>query len=630
MKLGMRQMTVVGGIVITLGCPRDGWSEDSPQKQKSAATNELNAVVVTATRIPRALQDVGVSASVVTKETIEETDAQNVGDVLDESVPGARVESFGGMGAESHVTLRGSTDNQVLVLVDGRPNNLPSDGKTDLSMYPVDDIERIEVIRGPASVLYGANALAGVVNIVTRDVPVELLTDVSAAYGTYNTRIVRLDNGATIGDVGYLVTASQNSSDGFRENSACDGYNLSGKVSYDLNQDSKVVFSSGYSRQDKGVPGSTSYPSPNARQDDEIYWFDVTHKLGFGKNSCLTSKVFLNEYWQKYKDPDVATDDISRNQQLGLDIQQSLFLNDAQTLLLGIFGERDNANITDSATGTSIIGGEQGLSTTAVYLQDEISLLDSLVLTPGLRIDNQSEYGTEVSPKLSGLYKFTDKTSLRASVGRGFRPPTVDDLYWRDEFSIGNPDLKPEKSIGYDLGIQHEFGSKNLFQITLFRSDVDDLISWVDTGSNGIWEARNIDKARLQGAEADLHLQFTKQVSGDFNYTFLDARDMGEEYHDKHLTYKPINKGGCRLRYQNERGLKMSLGAEYTDSAYSDRLNTTEVDSFVLVDARVSQTVAKGVEVFVAGNNLLDEKYEVILDYPMPRTTVMGGVKATF
>ncbi|OGV68600.1 MAG: hypothetical protein A2283_12585 [Lentisphaerae bacterium RIFOXYA12_FULL_48_11] len=629
MQTSTQKMAVVIGIVAALGFSMDSWSQTNHEGQATLATNELGTIVVTGTRIPHALNDVGVSASVISKERIEEMKAQNVGEALRESA-GARVNSYGAMGAGSSISLRGSTANQVLVMVDGRPVNLPSVGSADLSMYPVDQIERIEVIRGPASVLYGANALAGVVNIVTKDVPDKLLTEASASYGTFDTRIFRLSNGAKIGDLGYLITASQNSSDGYRTNSACDGYHVSGKVNYDLSQDSRLIFSTGYSRQDKGIPGAIIWPSPNCTQDDERYWFDATHKVEFGKNSCLTSKVFLNQHWQEYKDTDLFTDDISRNQQLGLDVQQTLPLGDRHLLLGGIFFERDNVNIINDITGGSRIGGKQNLTTTAIYLQDEISLSESLIVTPGLRCDVQSEYGTEVSPKVSGLYRFTDKTSLRASVGRGFRAPTIDDLYWRDDYSAGNPDLKPEKSIGYDVGIQHEFGSKNLFQVTLFRSEVENLITWADTQGNGIWEACNIDKACLQGVETEVNLQCTKQVSIKLSYTFLDARDTGEEYHNQYLRYKPKHKGGCRLQYQGERGLKVNLGAEYTDSAYSDRANTSEVDGFVLVDTSVSQTVGKGTEIFVSGKNLLDQEYEVIKGYPMPGTIVMSGVKVIF
>jgi len=618
-------MSAVMGIVIALVLSENGRTEEDRATEK---TVPLKTIVVTATRIPHAPRDLGISASIVTREDIEAMAAQNVGDVL-KDVTGARVNAYGSMGAMSSVTLRGSTDSQVLVLVDGMPVNLPSLGTADLSIYPVDNIERIEVIRGPASVLYGANALAGVINIVTRNVPEEPFVRVSASYGTFDTRIYQLSRGAKAGDFGYLVTASHNSSDGDRENSECDGYHVSGKADYDLGEESRLVFFTGYTRQNKGVPGSTSWPSPDCSQDDEKNWFGLTHKLGFSKSHDVVSKVFFNRHWQEFKNPDILTDDISKNNQLGLDVQHTLSFGDAHTAACGIFWERDETNIKD-INGISKIGGKQELTTTAVYLQDEISLSESFIITPGLRYDDQSEYGSEINPKVSGLYRLTGKTSLRASVGRGFRAPTINDLYWRDNYSIGNPDLKPEESVGYDLGVQHEFGSKNLVKVSLFRSDVEDLITWVDSEDDGIWEASNINEARIQGGEAEINIQFTKQVSGTLSYTFLDARDTGKNYHNEHLRYRPRHKGGCRLRYQNERGFKATFGTEYTDSVYSDRANTTELDSYMLVDARVSRTMAKNVEIFITGKNLLDEEYQVMKEYPMPGTSITGGVQAMF
>jgi len=349
------------------------------------AVSEADTVVVAASRIPQAVRDLGVSVSVVPRERIEEMNAQNAGEVLAE-VADVHMNTYGSMGAENDITIRGSTANQVLVMVDGRQVNVSSVGKTDLSMYPVDQIERIEVIRGPGSVLYGAGAMAGVVNIVTRDPPEQLQTDLSASYGTKNTRIVQLDNGAKIGDFGYLVTASQNASDGWRENDACDGYNVSGKLDYDLTKESRLVLNSGFSRKNKGLPGSTSWPTPNAKQYDEQSWYDLTHKYEFETNTCLTSKIFLNQNWQNYKDPDIFTDDISRDQKAGLDVQQTLPVGEKQLLLGGIYLENNSVSIKDSQ-GESLIGGTRDLFTGAVFLQDEISFLERFVATPGLRCE---------------------------------------------------------------------------------------------------------------------------------------------------------------------------------------------------------------------------------------------------
>lgn len=594
----------------------------------SQAVVKADTVVVSATRIPQSIRDMGVSASVVPQERIEELHAQNAGEILGE-VTDARVNSYGSMGAESEITLRGSTKQQVLVMVDGRPVNVGSVGTADLSMYPADQIERIEVIRGPASVLYGAGAMAGVVNIISKDPPEKLTTDVDASYGTKNTRILRLDNGARIGDLGYLIMASQNGSDGWRENSACEGYNIGGKLAYDLSSEARLSLNSGFSRQNKGVPGSTKWPSPNAKQYDEQSWFDLTHKQEFDTNSYFTGKAFLNQNWQNYKDPDNFTDQISRNQKAGLDLQQTAPVGERQLLLGGIYLENDHIDIRGT-NDLSLIGGNRDLFTGAGFLQDEISLLESLLLTPGLRCDVQSKWGAELSPKVSGLYRIFEGTGLKASIGRGFRAPTADELYWRDDYSVGNPDLKPEESFSYDAGIQQEFGPKTALEVSAFQSHMKNLIAWYDNDGKGIYTAQNINDAILQGLETELQLQFTEEISGAVNYTLLDARDTSGKYDDETLPYRPKNKVGGRLGYQSKWGLKLSVNADYTDSVYSDRANTKELGGFMTLGAYAAQKVYKGVEIFARGDNILNKEYQMVDGYPMPGASIMGGLKATF
>jgi len=639
MKPDRRIIAVAIGIAAALIISQNNRAQESDAEEETAETaapvvtqmvseaGEADTVVVAASRIPQAARDVGVSVSVVPRERIEELNAQNAGEVLEE-VTDARVNSYGSMGAESDITLRGSSSQQVLVMVDGRKVNLPSLGVADLSMFPADQIERIEVIRGPGSVLYGAGAMAGVVNIVTRDPPKQLQTDLSASYGTKNTRILQLDNGARIGDVAYLVMASQNASDGWRENSACDGYNIAGKLDYDMTQESRLTLNSGFSRQNKGVPGSTSWETPNAKQYDRQYWFDLTHKYEFETNTCLTSKAFLNQNWMEYKDPDSFTDDTSRNQKTGVDIQQTLPASERQLLLGGIYLENDAVNSKD-AGGISRIGGNRDLFTGAGFLQDEIQFLERFTATPGVRCDIQSKWGAELSPKISGLYKIIEGTGLKASIGRGFRAPTVNELYWRDDYTEGNPDLKPEESFSYDAGIQQSLGEKSMLQVSLFQSHVKNLISWFDDGK-GVYKAQNVNDAFLQGVETELTAQLTREISAALNYTLLGAQDTSGDYDGETLIYRPKNKVGGRLGYQSKWGFKCNVNAEYTDTVYIDRDNTQELGGFMTLGAYASQAIFKDVEIYVRGDNILDKQYQMVNGYPMPGVSVMGGIKATF
>ncbi len=597
----------------------------STQAAGEAVTSET--IVVSATRIPQAARDAGVSVTVVPREEIEELKAQNVGEVL-KNVADARLDCYGGMGARSEISLRGSTPQQVLVMVDGRPVNAASIGLADLSAFPLDQVERIEVIRGPASVLYGAGAMAGVINIVTRDPPETLRTDAAASYGTKNTRLLQLDNGAKIGDFGYLVTGSQNGSDGWRANSACEGYNLSGKLSYDFSAESQLTLNSGFTRQNKGVPGSVNFPSPDAKQHDRQWWADLTHKHEFDPRTWFTGKIFLNQDWQHYQDAASFTDDTSRNQKAGLDIQQTLPWGEEQLLLGGVYLENDAVTI-ENAEEVSRIGGRRDLFTGAAFLQDELTLGDRLIATPGLRCDLQSKWGAELSPKLSGLYKLAGATRLKASIGRGFRAPTVDELYWRDDYSEGNPDLKPEESFSYDAGVQQDLWEKSRLEISLFQSQMKNLIAWFDDGK-GIYRAENVNAARLQGLETDLSLQLTEEISGGVNYTLLGAEDTSGTYDGKTLTYRPQNKIGGRLGYRSSFGLKLSVDAEYTDAVFVNRANTQELGGFFTLGAYAAQTIFKSAEIFARGDNLLNKEYQLVNGYPMPGFSVTGGLKATF
>jgi len=639
MQTNWKTSTAIIGIAAALAVSQNNRAQESGKEEEAKSTpvaaatqevaevSESDEVIVSATRIPQAARDVGVSVSVIPRERIEELNAQNVGEVLNE-VMDAKINAYGSMGAESDITLRGSSANQVLVMVDGRSVNMASTGMADLSMFPIDQVERIEVIRGPGSVLYGSGAMAGVVNIVTRDPPRELTTDVLASYGTKNTRILQLDNGARLGDLGYLITASQNASDGWRENSACDGYHVTGKLDYDMTEESRLTLNSGFSRQNKGSPGSTSWETPNAKQYDEQYWFDLTHKYEFETNSVLTSKAFVNQDWQEYKDPDSATDEISKNNKTGVDIQQTLPAGERQLLLGGVYIENDYVNIS-GADGASRIGGNRDLFTGAGFLQDEIKLLEQFTATPGLRCDVQSKWGAELSPKLSALYKIIDGTALKASVGRGFRAPTVDELYLRDDYTEGNPDLKPEESFSYDAGIRQQLWEKSEFQVSFFQSHVKNLISWFDDGT-GVYKAENVSDAFLQGVETELTTWLTSEISASLNYTLLGAKDTSGEYDGETLIYRPKNKVGAMAGYQSKWGLKLNVNADYTDSVYIDRANTQELGGFMTMGAYAGQTICKGLEIFARGDNLLDKQYQLVNGYPMPGFSVMGGVKATF
>ncbi len=598
----------------------------------------LGEIVVTATKTPHFLKDVPGNVTIVTKEEIERVGAADVGEAL-EKVGGIKIKDYGAMGAVTDISIRGSTSSQVLVLVDGRPTALPSLGMTNLNFYPVDNIERIEVVRGPYSSLYGADALGGVVNIITRDAPEKPTTEFDLSYGTFNTQIYRMSQGAKKGKLGYFVTAGKNKSDGDRENSACDGRHFTTKLSYDFNEATKLNLSLGYLYQSLDVPGSTTWLSPNAHQDDEKEWVDLTYNLRLGERSDIMAKLFFNRHFSEYKDPDIFSDSETNINQVGLELQQNLSLNEMNLLTYGASYKRDEVEVDDKINNISMIGGGKELSTIGIYLQDEIKFEAlPLTLVPGVRYDAPSDYEERVSPKLSALYKLGEKTNIRASVGQAYRAPTVDDLYWYEDWgwgmgAYGNPDLKPEKSTSWDLGVEHQFNQKVLARATYFRSEIEDLITWAETPA-GSWcyVATNVDKALIQGVEAESKFQFTPEIFASLSYTYTDAKNKGETCYDKYLRYRPKDKVDCTIGYENEKGFKASVGVEYIGSTYSDQDNTetNRLDGYALLSARISKSIGKYAEVYLVGKNLTDEEYQVYRDYPMPGVSVTGGIKVKF
>jgi outer membrane cobalamin receptor len=297
---------------------------------------------------------------------------------------------------------------------------------------------------------------------------------------------------------------------------------------------------------------------------------------------------------------------------------------------VGLELKQDRVKVT-TLDGTSRIGGSRKIDMVSLYLQDEINLSPRLVLVPGLRYDDPSAYTSQASPRVSLLYLLGENIRLRASYGQAFRPPTVNDLYWYEDWGwgmglFGNEDLKPEKSRGYELGLEHEFNLPLLARVSWFDRKTDQLINWVEI-SPWHWQATNVDKAHNQGIESELRFQLTPRLSLGLNYLYQQGKDEGEEYKGNHLVYTPEYKMGLSLGYETDFGLGIQIEAEEVSEQYTNRENTQKLKDYSLLRASLSQKISEKVEVFATGENLLDESYEMFRDYPMPGRRINLGMK---
>ncbi|MCD6574253.1 TonB-dependent receptor [Candidatus Aerophobetes bacterium] len=584
---------------------------------------DLGEIVITATKFPQLLKDTPGSVTVITAEEIKSSRAKNVAELLDK-VAGVDVKSYGLNGISS-ISLRGSSANQVLVMIDGRGVNLASSGDVDLSEFPLNSVEKIEVIRGPFSALYGGGALGGVINIITKNPPKTPVIRACLSCGNFNASSYSLLYGKGNDKAGYLFTGEKGYSGGDRQNSWKDFFNLTGKVVY-----SPFVLSGGYYQDKRGIPGSIDWPTPASTQENRKSWLDLTCKWKRG-GSYFSFKGYLNQDEIIYENPDWFQKDTTESKTYGVNFQDIFFFNSRQKFIWGVSLRRDEVDVR-TIDGTSRIGGKKGASLGALYLESQVKTFPDFVVVLGARYDSHSIYGYQLSPRVSFLYRLGELTSLRGSWGSAFRPPTMDDLYWKEDWGggmglFGNPNLIPERSSEYEVGIEHIFSSRILGRITFFSSCVDNLISWTEV-SPYRWEPQNVDRAKINGLEGEVKVKPFKKLSFILNYTYLKAKD-DKEFKGNFLPYRPQNKLFLALDYEVQPNLQLPLEGKVVGERYADRENTEKLPPYSLVGAKLSFKLAGKYNVFIKVDNLFNEKYADIKGYPMPGRTVKGGVEVT-
>ncbi len=614
-------------------------------QEEGVYMGDLGVIVITPTRGPRMLKDLPTNVSVITRKEIAESNAQNVGEVLKNRL-GVEVRRYGTLGAPSYIGLRGCSAYQTLVMVDGRSVNNTADGIADLSQFSLDNIERIEIVRGPASALYGANALGGVVNIITRDATGGRVTvDGNLGLGSFGTRIARLNFGTKDTNVKAYFTVSNNTSDGWRKNSAYDNHNLTGRLAYSAGEIGNFELRGAYHKGKLGLPG-VNYefdPStweriileekfasdPNHNQEDEKK-YGVLEYSNEVKNSKLTVKAYGSSDQRRDRDPDELRDDLHENVTRGVETQ----LNTLYGITLGMDIHQDEYEQKNEIDSQTIIG-EKTLNE-SIFFQEIISL-KPFTTTMGLRYDHHSAYGGQINPSFSLVCQFSqsgESLKLSFNLARGFRAPTFCDLYqpYTDYGyqAQGNPDLKPEKALSYDFGVEHQWEDLLLSRVTLFETNIEDLIEWAMDPSF-VWKPSNVARAYSQGVEIEFIHQIMPGLSQSVNYTYLRSagRKEGEEKYEI-APYKPHNRINYMINYARDFGLKINLGVEYVDEQWSARGETGDrLPDCFLLNARIAQSVGN-LEAHISFANLLDKKYQTVFGYPMPGRTIMAGISWKF
>ena len=611
-------------------------SKDSTKVARSYAINE---VVVTGTRSETDVRHLPMTVSVVGRPQLEASQQTSVLPVLNSQVPGFFSTSRGVMGygvatgASGQMSLRGIggpaqaglPTTGLLVLIDGHPQYMGLMGHPIADAYQTMMAERVEVLRGPASVLYGSNAMGGVINIVTRKMQEDgIRTNINIGAGSYGSVQTEATNRIRKGRFSSTVTASYNRTDGHRADMAFEQYGGYAKLGYDFTDNWKVWGDVNVTRFNATNPGSVMKPYIDNDQRItrgmtsfalENYYEKTSGALSFFYN---WGDHWINDGYQPGGEP-LQYRFNSNDQMLGVSWYQSIQLFQGNRLTVGAdyfhFGGEAWNQFFDGHRETS---ANKSLNEVAGYVDFRQDIAAWLTLDAGARVDYHSQTGTEFIPQVGLAFHLPENAEIKAMASKGFRNPTIREMYM---FPPQNPDLKPEKLWNYELSFSQRLMDNRLsYGLNVFYINGENLIIRLPNPNGSGMLNQNSGEIENWGAEANVGYQFNSVWSVMANYSWLHMENP--------VLASPEHKlyGGVNFRKGR---WSASTGIQYVKGLYTD-LDAATKENFVLWDMQGSFKATNYLSFYVRGENLLAQRYEINAGYPMPKATFMGGVNINF
>lgn len=586
---------------------------------------DLDKIVVTASKVEQTYRDVPVNISIITSEEIEKSNAIDIAELLD-MISSVDILEQGSFGAVRSVHTRGASNNQVLTLIDGRPINTPRDGLTDLNQISLSNIERIEIMRGPATTMYGANAVGGVINVITKKGEDKMKTELINKWGSFRTKFNSISNSYKLGNFDYFASYDYFDSEGHRDNGYFKGHNANTKFGYQINDDNYISLTNGFHFSNTGSPDRISNPDLDDRIVKDKRFIDLTWDGKFFKDQNIVFKVYHNidklKFIETFEPRDQAT---HATKVYGTDAQFSQIWFDIWRTTFGANYQIHKLNSSSSA--------KHDYNLKATYVESETDFFDDdLIVKLGARWDDYSTFGDEVSPSASFAAWFFDSIKLHGMVAKSFRTPTFNDLYWpTEDWGVwggveGNANLTPEKAISYELGIGGYFLKEIKTDVTYFITKFDDLIEW-RMDSAYWWRPENVGKATIKGMELEAEWVIKDNLKLNFNYSFLNARD--EETNNR-LTYRPKGLFKCKLAFSPNKRWDFALYGRYKTKRYADTDNTLTLSPYFVMDVDVTYHLSENCDLLLRGTNIFNRRYEEQFDYSTPGHALMAGAKLSF
>ncbi len=593
-------------------------------------------MVVTATRTVTRQTDIPASVEVIGADLIAQHGA-SAAEPLFRTMTGADVQGGGVPGARRKINMRGLSPGlegkRVLVLMDGRRLGDAYQGNVDLSTLFLDGVRRVEVLRGPASALYGSGAMGGVISMESRRGTETPLTEIGAAAGDHGTQRYGLRHGGQQGGLDYFFSGNHIRTDGYLRNA--DGsrqdwasYHLDGNAGYRLGERSELrLFLGAYDGE-----GRDDTSDREVRKDYQMLTFRTDwHE---SREADLLLRAYRNgdkHVYNWFERPAGAY----RQETLGAEVQQSLWISTRQRLTTGAEMRRDAVDITEP--GNPVDKSSTG---TAVYLQNEIHLTDRWQVTLGLRRDQSEDYAEAWSPRIGLLFKVSEVAEVYGSFNRAHRAPSLSDRFVRVEFRgmqfIGNPDLDPETLTAYEVGGRLRLGERLHIRSAVFYSDLDDTFEFMFSPADGAFRNANVARAEIYGVELAADGRLTDRLSAFMNYTWTDGTTREHpgqpDIEGNRLAYLVQDKINIGVQYAGPKAGTHRVAAGYTGSRYGDAQNTLQnrMDAYTTLNWSSRLALRDNLWLTLAIDNLTDEDYREYPTHAQPGRTVMAGVDARF
>jgi iron complex outermembrane receptor protein len=652
--------------------PPWSFAEDVAQPPQSPVL--MQEVVVTGTRFEERVERIPANITVIDKEAIKNSNARTVPDLL-RSEEGIAVRDWTGNGKQVDVDLRGfgeTAPSNALVLVDGRRVNEIDLSGVDWTQIPIDQIERIEIIRGAGTVLYGDNAVGGVINIITKRPSQKPAFSGGGSLGSYDMKKGQISVGGGRGKVAASLYGNYDSTDGYRQNNDYLARDVGGKATLDATDSLRFTLNGSYHKDDFGLPGALSLDEVNANRRasesplDRAKTEDGYLKLGFDLDLGDYGNL-VSDFSYRGRESDTNWVSSSFVQESTIDtwailpryILKSNILEHRNTLMGGIDLYRSDQGTTSFSGALPSPSGLADIrrQTYGVYLTDEYPIVENLILSLGGRLEfadydlHQKDLTGFLAPLdtsvkenenaytagLTWLYR--GKSSLFARVNRSFRFPLTDELVVFDYFAGKirvNSDLKPQTGQHYEMGIRHFITPKLQVNLTLYRAGINHEIYF----NRLTFANENYEKTLHQGIEAGAKAEFFDRLTLFGNYTYEKATFEGGPFDGNDIPAVPRNKFSAGFQLHDVYpGLVFSSVYNYVGSSYfiSDQANLFEkLESYYTIDVRLSYAW-KRIHAFVGVNNLTDQEYSeygVIggltpspFFYPAPERNWLAGIE---